>query len=96
MNMTHTPGPWRCNDFGEIFADPFYSKKVAEVPVVSKHAPFAHGEEMANASIIAAAPDLLAALIQMNQLFVKVDLTETEAEVCRMALAAIAKAEGRV
>jgi len=49
-----------------------------------------------NAQLFAAAPELLAALIRMNQLFAKADMTEIQGDVVDAALAAIAKAEGRL
>lgn len=90
--MTHTPGPWKVYDDGELWVGPVD----ADAPVVCDMRP--SGEELiyslqddANAHLIAAAPDLLDAL----QLVLDVDEWRLAAVVLNKVHAAIAKAEGR-
>lgn len=95
---TYTPGPWRATKDTQIMAPNPQIARAPAVEIAQVHNVYGHDgfcQASGNVNLIAAAPELLEALIQMNQLFVKVDMTENEAEVCRMALAAIAKAEGR-
>ena len=56
MEAKHTPGPWRVIDGQEVHAGNSESRLIAECH--AGHAP----ERDANATLIAAAPDLLAAL----------------------------------
>jgi hypothetical protein len=63
----HTPGPWTCKREGRLLRGTgtilIWSegdKTVAEIPVSIHGIPFSHEQEIANALIIAAAPDLLA------------------------------------
>jgi len=90
----HTPGPWTCHvvidgarDLSSQDIQPTYAINKNSLtpswPVVSR------AEAAANARLIAAAPDLLAALKN----FQNYDLTLEERQ--NAAIAAIAKAEGR-
>lgn len=91
--MSHTPGPWKSGDTAGPNGIQVYrsrSKGFRDHVVIASNV-----NSDADAHLLSAAPELLEALIHMNQLFVKVDLTDNEARACRMALAAIAKAEGR-
>jgi K+/H+ antiporter YhaU regulatory subunit KhtT len=95
--MTHTPAPWRAgtgitNDGARVVVSE--DGRIADVHVRDENAPkknlwqFEDAEREANARLIAAAPDLLAALENINK-FPRVP--EVVREVCR---AAIAKAKG--
>lgn len=99
---THTPGPWLARQSGgshvsiekisdgirSVIAETYYFKLAEE------HG----GGYSANARLIAAAPDLLAALVDMVEQFGHYcEHTEDEKEIQTliMARAAISKAEGR-
>jgi hypothetical protein len=63
-----TPGPWTCKREGRLLRGTgtilIWSegdKTVAEIPVSIHGIPFSHEQEIANALMIAAAPDLLEA-----------------------------------
>ena len=100
MDTKHTPGPWRV-DRG--FQNPGYIRAaggelVASASVIYQNIPLPYRE---NAILIAAAPDMLAAL---KALVGKIDLAclverdldmSHAADEIRDALAAIDKAEGR-
>ena len=65
MTTTHTPRPWtlRSNTIFNTTTNP--ALRIAEIPNLRMHGPRKetdHDEEQANAALIAAAPDLLAAL----------------------------------
>jgi len=106
-NTKHTPGPWEyvpstenhgayiCGPWGSTVCDcytmtvpgPFNGWKAKPVPF--------HGEAMdANARLIAAAPDLLAALKDLLA-YVEGVYGDHESSEGETARAAIAKAEGR-
>lgn len=98
MKAAHTPGPWNAvnNDAGtalEIWDDD--GQMIANVQPQDPPA-----VEHANAALIAAAPDLLAALREFTDVwdsgrsFASIDVDDIEA-MRRRARAAIAKAEGR-
>lgn len=98
MGAQHTPGPWRFDDDGEVRAygtdDEFGDELLDNIAVV-------YGEE--NGPLIAAAPDLLEALIAIHDReWADGNLAEGHrhaAEMWRIAdetLAAIAKARGGV
>lgn len=83
----HTPGPWLIDENGMIYhrPDPLTKYCIAEME---------SGLE-ANASLIAAAPDLLAALKKMLPEANRIDQhLRPTFETCEEARAAIAKAEG--
>ena len=91
---THTPGPWvvqeSFNEGVNLLVKPVPGQVVAEVD---------KGPNMVgNARLIAAAPDLLAALCELVGI-AEFDLLDDKSNVWRSALinanAAIAKAEGR-
>lgn len=85
-----TPGPWRWNlrqTNGEVWDGPNQAYMIAQV--------FGHGcKEVADANghLLAAAPELLAALKLTAKRYEENDFEETA---YRIVLAAIAKAEGR-
>jgi hypothetical protein len=84
----HTPGPWFLDDDGRIFDTPDRGQLVAEVATADPAEPPAE-EDVANARLIAAAPDLLAALEKV------VAISDRKHDAWDEARAAIAKAEGR-
>jgi hypothetical protein len=97
-NVSYTPGPWTVGGWGEIYgpgvkpmsaAGPLPTAKlVCKMSVGTSVLGVTNEEGSANARLIAAAPDLLAALKSINLN----DLTrESDAKV----RAAIAKAEGK-
>jgi hypothetical protein len=86
--MTHTPGPWYVNDRCIEAAGP---EGPRDVTVAVVHAP--EDQRDANARLIAAAPELLAACEEL--LIYLSDWDDDESETCVRARAAIAKAEGR-
>ena len=59
----HTPGPWRYGDMGWLTAMRIAdgSRNIAQVACPSQH-PAVEAESAANRALLAAAPDLLAAL----------------------------------
>lgn len=78
--MTHTPGPWRSHDVGDD-ADPDCGLWVVDLPddaeVTVTRLYFGDmetntGRDIANANLVAAAPDLLEALIAVMR-----DLTDS-------------------
>ena len=90
----HTPGPWRMGK--RAYDRAIYGQQGAEVASMLDlfHTP---AESLANARLIAAAPDLLAAL---RAVMACPDLSRNDWDhdtmaVLRQSLAAIAKAEGR-
>ena len=57
--MTHTKGPWRTGDvFGTVFGPPNGNPSPQTIATI------APGDKRANARLIAAAPDLLATIVQ--------------------------------
>ena len=97
----HTPGPWKAegpDNFGDWIIVPV-AAKLAVAAVVHNLRP--DKEEAANAHLIVAAPDLLAALKRQHDnirrwLATGVPATEEESkEISDQIDAAIAKAEGR-
>ncbi len=102
--MAHTPGPWRVDDTGARIVSeppPLVYIGVAYAPVWSP-APLAETDPKtteweANARLMAAAPDMLAALRRVERWLH--DPAELEAvnelELLAVVRAAIAKAEGR-
>jgi hypothetical protein len=103
--MSHTPGPWRVENRGwwpEVVVSDTPRREITSIEGRSE------SEVFANARLIAAAPELLAALNEMVTLFDSRDHDAAErakAEFMRLcpesqarlitARAAIAKAEGR-
>jgi len=87
MNASHTPGPWIRSASLAIWRDRG-ATMVASVLCDSVSEPSI--EEVANACLIAAAPDLLAALKDWVEEPFRVDWKRIDA-----ARAAITKAEGR-
>lgn len=105
MTTTHTPGPWRVSGFYIAADEPTRDKRgshrqVADWTCGLAGVSDASDLQKANARLIAAAPELLAALKRATQLMEDADLDDESPnddgyillQACR---AAIAKAEGR-
>lgn len=91
MTTKHTPGPWVVDDDGDVCADDL-ERLVATVDW--RHVSLRNGEAIANARLIAAAPDLLAALDAAHGYLVMMgtDHADHIRSVCRSAMA---KARGQ-
>jgi len=94
--MSHTPGPWAYDaDSHEIFStDEAHSAgRLASVRGNDSNGRFlAESERLANARLIAAAPDLLDAVEEL--LIYLADWDDPDNETCQRARAAVAKAKG--
>ena len=89
-NTQHTPGPWSASPYNNITSRNGTVAKTEQMPGNDEN------ERIANAHLIAAAPDLLSALQEMISVFQDHEQYDEEsAEVISMARAAIAKAEGK-
>ena len=91
--MTHTPGPWTVNKYRSIGAGEHGTR-----PIVAHVEPFygtdrQYGDDTANARLIAAAPDMLAALC-LAQDTLTPPRGDEEQEALAAITAAIAKAQG--
>jgi hypothetical protein len=86
MSGKHTPGPWRASR-KSVFVNDIHNRVVAEV-VDRKDS------REANAHLLAAAPDLLAALQAARKWLVVNDDSRCQSDL-KAVEAAIAKAEGR-
>ena len=93
---THTPGPWFTTDNKRA---PLFISEAHGEDIATVHDRGTAGTDVANARLIAAAPDLLAAL---RDLLAYCDNTvpyfrtnSAEAAIAAQADAAIAKAEGK-
>lgn len=84
MNPLHTQGDWVCID-GNIFSDGFTTK----TPIARVYKRKSPHVTLANARLIAAAPELLEALLKCR--FDSLNMSLKDMEFCR---AAIAKATG--
>ena len=96
---THTPGPWTVEEYGDEDAPALVIHKNTETRVCFMATPGSHGDPAkieADAHLIAAAPELLAALKQLVADYQDVpDPTDEDGQaVFDTARAAIAKAEG--
>lgn len=89
MGQKHTPGPWRIGDAGQTV---YGAKAEGEFPkvVADTSKSMTVGERRANARLIAAAPELLEALRDLQAQCQKWAPTIDQSR----ARAAIAKAEG--
>lgn len=98
----HTPGPWKIDQDGENFtidADgAFGPNRWSAVALCTANnlgsRPITEEEASANARLIAAAPDLLAAIRETVRRFDENDATDALEAVDTLLRAAIAKAEG--
>lgn len=95
--MAHTLGPWRVMDRLKVVTDDTVIAVVTYLPCVGGDndmaAQRAADQEMANARLIAAAPDLLAALKDARREVIALG-TPWQEKVAKID-AAIAKAEGK-
>ena len=92
MTLKHTPGPWRIverDDHTEIWDTTELESTVCELPYIN-------GPERANARLIAAAPEMLAALRGIERTAMAAN---GHGVICQLVLkearAAIAAVEGR-
>ena len=96
----HTAGPWRVSDGSRVIWSND-SRVVAEIRGMfiqpMKPETYSQAETDANARLIAAAPDLLAALkaLRASEELIDDAYYDAYAEASVMAVAAIAKAEGQ-
>ena len=96
MTAQHTPGPWelRPDDMGGLSSLVFPAKQPHPVAGVTGYYS-GNGERLANARLIAAAPELLEALQRLSAQCERLRLPgETESDAERTARAVIAKATG--
>jgi hypothetical protein len=101
--MKHTPGPWRTHAWGDLPNSPDVNYEIlsgvdtalARIDLAfddDTGDPKVEADEMAaNARLIAAAPELLEALLKMRYTFTS-DGTDDQHKACCMADAAIASA----
>ena len=102
MSTQHTPGPWEIDPFGKIHSkgSPAEISGVKCFPLVATVACYTtmRPEEVANARLIAAAPELLEALVRIvSEAGTDAGLDDepgTINTIARNARAAIAKAKG--
>ena len=83
----HTPGPWR------VESGPYYRAIRVDSEVIADMRQISRSFNESNARLIAAAPDLLAALEGMLEVFGD-EFGAGESDTCDAARAAIAKAKG--
>ena len=89
MSAGHTPGPWRASDDGRVFwAEP-------TGPNTARHTTLARECSNANARLIAAAPELLAALEALALSYGAMFPPNKTTPVLQKAIAAIVKATGQ-
>ena len=96
--MKHTPGPWRLEEWGSDYGPtgdfsvyPCGAKN--KYPIASVQEPFHRSKTKANAMLIAAAPELLEALIEMLE-YAGIIEERFDRLATDRARAAIAKATG--
>ena len=100
MSIKHTPGPWNLHspDEGDPITGDGTFCITAKSMVIANAQPRDWHETPANARLIAAAPDLLAALREMVEAFsmdnIGVDALARNINAKKLARDAIAKAEG--
>jgi hypothetical protein len=93
MNAKHTPGPWKTFPASDGSCFEVCDDDGAPVAAIT---PQLGDKEIANAAIIAAAPDLLAALrkIEAEARGERATTPQLRADIAEWCNAAIAKAEG--
>ena len=108
QQVTHTPGPWvycGCGKCGNVYAPEAGSGGIDIARALDEYAPESHDTpapnpqvKVANARLIAAAPDLLKALEALTDAYLTIPgmsgLPLPNAEAYHQALAAIRKARG--
>jgi hypothetical protein len=93
MNTQHTPGPWFAGT-GWVGAG-----QIKDGRVIARVDNYPYGNSEANARLIAAAPDLLAAMLDLIQQLEGIGIPDwhgAEGLTLEQARAAIAAAEGKV
>jgi len=93
-NSAHTPGPWGCA-YTSNYAHDYRITREDKTPLLLTVIANDHSEQRANARLIAAAPDLLAALQLCERALEERD-AEAEEYAAKAARAAIAKATGEI
>ena len=92
METKHTPGPWAYHNT----PTPFIHVAAGGLPICQIYTSTAHGQSMgeqfANARLIAAAPELLEAAIELKDVCNRPSAARTRAEAWRKLDKAIAKA----
>lgn len=92
METKHTPGPWAHHNT----PTPFIYVNAGGLPICQIYTSTAHGqsigEQFANARLIAAAPELLEAAIELKDVCNRPSAARTRAEAWRKLDKAIAKA----
>ena len=96
MNKQHTPGPWNVGDDSpNDYEGPIIDTRDRAVAVITiDHETESTPEDRANARLIAAAPELLAALIELEQFTDHEARPLASVKLYAQARAAIAKATG--
>jgi hypothetical protein len=77
-NLQHTPGPWTIEEYGDDETPTLVIHKDSESRVCFMATPGSHGDPAkieANARLIVAAPDMLAALRNVNKLISEAAMT---------------------
>jgi hypothetical protein len=75
MGTKHTPGPWEVDDDGEVSSQNVVVAKVFQwddFPCLEEHMEAVQRECEANARLIAAAPELLAALHELDAMYQRI------------------------
>ncbi len=88
----HTPGPWQCHHWQAAAPELDNARESAFVVKCRRVSSLAESD--ADARLISAAPDLLAALRQIEAMLVGTDHGATVFAALRIAHAAIARADG--
>ncbi len=100
MKAKHTPGPWELEewefDYGPTGDFSIYQSrsKTPRMPIACVQLPFNGKRTEANARLIAAAPELLEAAIELKDVCNRPSAARTRAEAWRKLDAAITKATG--
>jgi hypothetical protein len=81
MNNTHTPGPWKTDQWSESV----WSEK-KRICIIVPQGGSLKPQDKENAKLIAAAPDLLEALIELQQMVEVGEMNEGTMEVVRNAI----------
>lgn len=93
MKAQHTPGPWKAADLGDSIwiEGPNFKDNVICDMVGREERGVLTSEDVANAHLIAAAPELLEALEELLKLY-----TETDFDVCGLDLPFVDKANALI
>jgi hypothetical protein len=98
-DQKHTPGPWEATDQGDVVMGDDRATIIAWCGDAEDNPEMGEATMLANARLIAAAPDMLRALKDLTRFCdavrVQVGMGKTQLARLEQARAAIAKAEGR-